>query len=328
MCADRQLPFIKHKLVLLGDQSVGKTSIINRLMYDFFDSSQYQTTIGVDFFSKNITVERTLPPPPLSSTAHASSTTAGGDGGGGGGGASYEYVVKLHIWDTAGQERYRSLIPSYVRNSTAAVVVYDITSRASFLSAFTWIDEIKHALGIDTTATTTTNENSTNAVGGAKGCGGGGGGGHGTASVSNGVGSQNHNTNSSSGDCFVIMLVGNKLDMSADGAREVSAEEAERRARECGYLFCEASAMNGTNIKNLFRVVAQTLPAAAAPPQTATTGAGAAASSGVSGSAGRFGAATRDPFLVTPSMMTDADRRQAGNINSDSSSNSAAGGCC
>ena len=38
-------------------------------------------------------------------------------------------LVWLQLWDTAGQERFRSLIPSYIRDSAAAVVVYDITSR-------------------------------------------------------------------------------------------------------------------------------------------------------------------------------------------------------
>lgn len=38
------------------------------------------------------------------------------------------FKVRLQLWDTAGQERFRSLIPSYIRDSTVAVVVYDITS--------------------------------------------------------------------------------------------------------------------------------------------------------------------------------------------------------
>ena len=42
--------------------------------------------------------------------------------------------VRLQLWDTAGQERFRSLIPSYIRDSTVAVVVYDITSRPLSLS--------------------------------------------------------------------------------------------------------------------------------------------------------------------------------------------------
>jgi Ras-related protein Rab-6A len=37
-------------------------------------------------------------------------------------------TVRLQLWDTAGQERFRSLIPSYIRDSSVAVVVYDVTS--------------------------------------------------------------------------------------------------------------------------------------------------------------------------------------------------------
>ena len=41
-------------------------------------------------------------------------------------------TVRLQLWDTAGQERFRSLIPSYIRDSTVAVVVYDVTNVNSF----------------------------------------------------------------------------------------------------------------------------------------------------------------------------------------------------
>ena len=37
-------------------------------------------------------------------------------------------TIRLQLWDTAGQERFRSLIPSYIRDSNAAIIVYDITS--------------------------------------------------------------------------------------------------------------------------------------------------------------------------------------------------------
>lgn len=47
--------------------------------------------------------------------------------------------VRLQLWDTAGQERFRSLIPSYIRDSSVAVVVYDITSNVILLCAFCWI---------------------------------------------------------------------------------------------------------------------------------------------------------------------------------------------
>lgn len=88
---------------------VGKTSLITRFMYDSFDNT-YQATIGIDFLSKTMYLE--------------------------------DRTVRLQLWDTAGQvgylfrrfmfvfkERFRSLIPSYIRDSTVAVVVYDITSK-------------------------------------------------------------------------------------------------------------------------------------------------------------------------------------------------------
>lgn len=57
-----------------------------------------QATIGIDFLSKTMYLE--------------------------------DRTVRLQLWDTAGQERFRSLIPSYIRDSTVAVVVYDITSKS------------------------------------------------------------------------------------------------------------------------------------------------------------------------------------------------------
>ena len=89
------LPRSKYKLVFLGDESVGKTSIITRFMYDHFDDG-YQATIGIDFLSKTMYLS--------------------------------DRVCRLQLWDTAGQERFRSLIPSYIRDSSIAIVVYSIDS--------------------------------------------------------------------------------------------------------------------------------------------------------------------------------------------------------
>ena len=107
-------PLAKYKLVFLGDQSVGKTSVITRFMYDTFDTT-YQATIGIDFLSKTMYLE--------------------------------DRTVRLQLWDTAGQERFRSLIPSYIRDSSVAVVVYDITSRASFLNTTKWIEDVRAERG-------------------------------------------------------------------------------------------------------------------------------------------------------------------------------------
>ena len=106
----------KYKIVFLGDQGVGKTSIITRFMYDSFDKL-YQATIGIDFLSKTMYLE--------------------------------DRTVRLQLWDTAGQERFRSLIPSYIRDSSVAVVVYDITNRASFLNTSKWIEDVRNERGND-----------------------------------------------------------------------------------------------------------------------------------------------------------------------------------
>jgi len=109
-------PLAKYKLVFLGDQSVGKTSIITRFMYDNFDR-HYQATIGIDFLSKTMYLE--------------------------------DRTVRLQLWDTAGQERFRSLIPSYIRDSSVAVVVYDVTNRASFLNTTKWVEDVRSERGND-----------------------------------------------------------------------------------------------------------------------------------------------------------------------------------
>ncbi|KAL6523682.1 Ras-related protein RABH1e [Orobanche gracilis] len=109
-------PLAKYKLVFLGDQSVGKTSIITRFMYDKFDTT-YQATIGIDFLSKTMYLE--------------------------------DRTVRLQLWDTAGQERFRSLIPSYIRDSSVAVIVYDVANRQSFLNTSKWIEEVRTERGSD-----------------------------------------------------------------------------------------------------------------------------------------------------------------------------------
>jgi len=94
----------------VGDQGVGKTSIIKRFIFDNFDENN-SATIGVDLISKNITVDGK--------------------------------TVRLNLWDTAGQERFRCLIPGYIRDSNVAIAVYDITRKDTFNSLQSWISDVK-----------------------------------------------------------------------------------------------------------------------------------------------------------------------------------------
>ncbi|KAG1054111.1 hypothetical protein G6F43_003856 [Rhizopus delemar] len=77
----------------------------------------YQATIGIDFLSKTMYLE--------------------------------DKTVRLQLWDTAGQERFRSLIPSYIRDSSVAVIVYDISNRQSFINTSKWIDDVRAERGED-----------------------------------------------------------------------------------------------------------------------------------------------------------------------------------
>jgi len=99
----------KYKLIFLGDQSVGKSCIMNRFMNDTF-TEEYQATIGLDFQSKNVQID-------------------GQD-------------IHLLLYDTAGQEKFRSLIPMYTRDANIVLLVYDISSKASFEHLPEWIRDL------------------------------------------------------------------------------------------------------------------------------------------------------------------------------------------
>ncbi|GFE55594.1 Ras-related Rab protein [Babesia ovis] len=103
-------PLYQFKLVILGDTSVGKSSLVGRFVKNTFLEFQ-ESTIGAAFMTQSVTLD--------------------------------DCTVKFEIWDTAGQERYRTLAPMYYRGSSAAVIVYDITLRESFQQAKGWIQELQ-----------------------------------------------------------------------------------------------------------------------------------------------------------------------------------------
>ena len=52
-------------------------------------------------------------------------------------------MVKLQIWDTCGQEFYRSLVSSFYRNTSLAIIVYAINNQKSFDDLDLWISDYK-----------------------------------------------------------------------------------------------------------------------------------------------------------------------------------------
>jgi len=97
------------KVVLVGDAFTGKTSILNRLVYNQF-ANALPSTVGASFLTHKCQVG--------------------------------SRIVRMDIWDTAGSERYRAMAPMYYRQAAAALVVYDITQHATFEITEQWIDEL------------------------------------------------------------------------------------------------------------------------------------------------------------------------------------------
>lgn len=107
------IPPPSYKIVLLGDSSVGKTSLVHRFTNNSFDQHT-SNTIGAAFITKELQSSKT----PIKH-------------------------LKLEIWDTAGQERYRSLTPMYYRNSKIAIICYDLSNiDDTFEKAKYWINQL------------------------------------------------------------------------------------------------------------------------------------------------------------------------------------------
>ncbi|GAA5982829.1 hypothetical protein JCM5350_003001 [Sporobolomyces pararoseus] len=101
---------LEAKVVILGSQGVGKTSIIARCTTGQFRNS-LSSTVGASLLTKKITIDATQ--------------------------------VRFQIWDPAGQERFRSMAPLYYRGALAAILVYDVTDESSFEDIKIWLEELR-----------------------------------------------------------------------------------------------------------------------------------------------------------------------------------------
>ena len=109
---DEKTKILETKIVLLGDVSVGKTSIASRYCKNSFND-HHINTIGGAYQQQKVVL-------PNGS------------------------MVKLHIWDTSGQERFRAMTNLYYRDAQVAILTYDITNEQSFSSIDFWIKELKY----------------------------------------------------------------------------------------------------------------------------------------------------------------------------------------
>lgn len=105
------------KIVLVGECSVGKTALTQRLVYDMYQK-RMDATIGVDYSTKIFKMNDTS-------------------------------RVKLQMWDTAGQENFISLIRTYYKDVAGAIIVYDVCDRRTFDRVKFWYSELKKNSGED-----------------------------------------------------------------------------------------------------------------------------------------------------------------------------------
>ncbi|KAF7261713.1 hypothetical protein EG68_01056 [Paragonimus skrjabini miyazakii] len=100
------------KIILIGDTGVGKSSF----MHQFCDGVFYprlRATVGVDFRTRNLRLDRT--------------------------------VYSIQLWDTAGQEKYRSIVRTYFRKVDGVIIMYDVTAPSTFRNVRSWMEQLSES---------------------------------------------------------------------------------------------------------------------------------------------------------------------------------------
>lgn len=105
----------KSKVVILGNSTVGKSSILTQFKLNRF-TIDLDSTIGCEFFAKSIIVKEDN---------------------------DEEKEVKLLLWDTAGQEVFRTFTKNFLRGAQVVLIIFDVTNRASFDNIVHWLHETK-----------------------------------------------------------------------------------------------------------------------------------------------------------------------------------------
>ncbi len=98
------------KIILVGDSTVGKTSIITQYIENRFEEEYLITMVG-DKFPKDF-------------------KTKSGE------------IIKIEIWDTAGNEQYRAVNKIFMKNSKIVIFVYDITKENTFNNLSFWYQQV------------------------------------------------------------------------------------------------------------------------------------------------------------------------------------------
>lgn len=95
---------ISKKICMLGDFSVGKTSLIRRFVERQF-SDKYLSTVGVKISRKTVDVQAAMPKNALQ--------------------------VQMLIWDLEGNTKFKTVTPMYLQGASSAVIVADVSRQVT-----------------------------------------------------------------------------------------------------------------------------------------------------------------------------------------------------
>lgn len=190
------------KFIITGDAAVGKSSLLVRLTDQRFLANP-DPTLGVEFGSKLINI------------------------------LEEEKVVKLQCFDTAGTESFRALARSYYRGAVGCLLVYDVTSRRSFMNVRSWLADVRENADPHVTCILVGNK----------------------VDLCKDAPPSYATTGTMSSSPTSTASIG----FGSRRAREVSSEEAELFAKEEGLLFVEASAKSGQNVERAFEDAARVI---------------------------------------------------------------------
>lgn len=101
-----------YKIIIIGDENVGKTNFLHRVVYRKFEKKP-KATYGVEFEFKTI-------PLPASNQR-----------------------VRAQLWDTSGAKQFLSITTTHYRFAVGAILVYDITNKQSFDNLNEWLQKIR-----------------------------------------------------------------------------------------------------------------------------------------------------------------------------------------
>ncbi|MFQ6106686.1 MAG: Rab family GTPase [Thermoplasmata archaeon] len=112
---------IKMKICLIGEFAVGKTSLIQRYVYDTF-SDRYIQTVGAKITKKSLLLHY----PDLST----------------------DLDIDLTIWDIMGEKGFRELLKeAYFYGAQGILAVCDMTREDTFYELPTWINAVDKVTG-------------------------------------------------------------------------------------------------------------------------------------------------------------------------------------